>query len=101
MVWSHVETVGSIAEILHPAVREGLKMLGFDDGLGLEIHHQGDLPARAGMGSSSSFAAGLLLALSAFQGRMVGPQDLALLAIELEQQRLRPARYRGRGDRRE
>ncbi len=89
VVWSHVETVGAIAEILHPAVREGLRMLAFDDTCGLEIHHQGDLPARAGMGSSSSFAVAMILALSAFQGRMVGPHELALAAIELEQQRLR------------
>ena len=45
IVWSHIENVSSISEILHPAVREGLRYLGFDDNIGLEIHHQGDLPA--------------------------------------------------------
>ena len=59
VVWSHVETVSTVAEILHPAVREGMRFLGFDDSVGLEIHHQGDLPARAGMGSSSAFVVGL------------------------------------------
>ncbi len=85
IVWSHIETVASISEVLHPAVREGLRFLGFDDSVGLEIHHQGDLPARAGMGSSSSFAVGLINALTALQGRQAGKHDLALKAIALEQ----------------
>lgn len=85
IVWSHIETVGTISEILHPAVREGLRFLGFDDSVGLEIHHQGDLPARAGMGSSSSFAVGLIKALTALRGQMISNHELALKAIELEQ----------------
>ncbi|HZP40971.1 MAG TPA: kinase [Candidatus Binatia bacterium] len=89
IVWSYVETVSTIAEILHPAVREGLRLLGFDDSAGLDIHHQGDLPARTGMGSSSSFCVGLLKALTALRGRMIGRHELALRAIELEQVRLR------------
>ena len=64
IVWSHIETVPSLSEILHPAVREGLRFLGYDDSVGLEIHHQGDLPARSGIGSSSSFAVGLINALT-------------------------------------
>ncbi|MFQ5922741.1 MAG: kinase [Anaerolineales bacterium] len=85
IVWSHVETVSTISEILHPAVREGLRFLGFDNSIGLEIHHQGDLPARAGMGSSSSFSVGLIKALTALRGQMIGKHDLALEAIQLEQ----------------
>lgn len=85
VVWSHIETVSSIAEILHPAVREGLHFLGFDDSIGLEIHHQGDLPARAGMGSSSAFAVGLIRVLFALRNREVEGRELARLAIELEQ----------------
>lgn len=85
IVWSHIETVSTIAEILHPAVREGLKYLGFDDTSGFEIHHQGDLPARSGMGTSSSFAVGLIKALTALQGKMISAHDLALKAIDLEQ----------------
>ena len=88
IVWSHVETVSSIAEILHPAVREGLRMLGFDDTRGVQIHHQGDLPARAGMGSSSAFAVGLIHALEALRGRLVDRHELAQRAIELEQAKL-------------
>jgi D-glycero-alpha-D-manno-heptose-7-phosphate kinase len=91
VVWSYVETVSTIAEILHPAVREGLRLMGFDDTAGLDIHHQGDLPARTGMGSSSSFSVGLVKALTALRGQMIGKHELALKAIELEQMRLREA----------
>lgn len=85
IVWSHIETVNNISEILHPVVREGLRYLGFDDSVGLEIHHQGDLPARSGIGSSSSFSVGLIKALMALRGQMLGKQELALRAIDLEQ----------------
>lgn len=85
IVWSHIEPVSSISEILHPAVRNGLKMMGITDSNGLEIHHQGDLPARSGMGSSSSFANGLLLALYALQGDDIEKDKLFEKAIELEQ----------------
>jgi D-glycero-alpha-D-manno-heptose-7-phosphate kinase len=85
IVWSHIEPVSSIAEILHPAVREGLKMLGFTDEQGLEIHHQGDLPARSGMGSSAAFANGLILALHGLKGETVDIETLYRESIELEQ----------------
>ena len=85
IVWSHIETVNAINEILHPAVREGLKMLGFNDTTGLDNHHQGDLPARTGIGSSSTFSVGLIRALTALRGQMIGKHELALKALELEQ----------------
>lgn len=84
IVWSRVETPARIVDIQHPAIREGLRMLGFNDGEGLDIHYQGDLPARSGMGSSSAFAVGLINALSALKGIDVGRHDLALKAIRLE-----------------
>lgn len=89
IVWSHVENVQTIDEILHPAVREGLRFLRFDDTKGLEIHYQADLPARAGMGSSSSFAVGLVHALESLRGKSTSPMTLARAAIELERDRLR------------
>lgn len=89
IVWSHIETVSSISEILHPAVRNGLKFLGFDDSDGIEVHHQGDLPARSGIGSSSSFSVGLINALSALREESIDQQQLALKAIELEQEVIR------------
>ena len=85
VVWSHIEMVSSIAEILHPAVRAALQHLGFDDSKGVEIHHQGDLPARSGIGSSSSFSVGILRALLALRGRVIGKKDLAVRAIDFEQ----------------
>jgi D-glycero-alpha-D-manno-heptose-7-phosphate kinase len=85
IVWSHIEPVSTIAEILHPAVREGLRMTGYDDGHGVEIHHQGDLPARSGMGSSSAFANGLILALKALKDEQVDKHELYKAAIDLEQ----------------
>ncbi len=89
IVWSHIEAVATIEEILHPAIREALRFLGFDDRVGLEIQHQGDLPARSGMGSSSAFVVGLVNALTALRGRMISKHELARQAIELEHQHLK------------
>src|SRR5262245_52642143 len=88
VVWRHVEQVDSIAEILHPAVREGLRYLEFDDRLGVELHYQGDLPSRSGMGSSSTFVVALLQALTALRGLEADRQRLVEMAIEVEQDRL-------------
>jgi len=89
VVWRYVEQVDSIAEILHPAVRAGLYYLDFDDKLGIELHYQGDLPSRSGMGSSSSFVVAMLQALTSMRGLEVDKQRLAEMAIELEQVRMR------------
>lgn len=89
VIWSHMESVSSISEILHPAVREGLRMMGFDDSVGLDIHHQGDLPARGGIGSSSSFSVGLINSLTALRGASIDKQQLARKAMELEQEWLK------------
>jgi D-glycero-alpha-D-manno-heptose-7-phosphate kinase len=86
VVWSKIENCLSINEISHPAVRAILTFLGQESGL--EIHHDGDLPARSGLGSSSAFAVGLLHALYALQGRTVGPLQLAQEAIYIETQAL-------------
>ena len=56
---------------------------------GLEIHHDGDLPARSGMGSSSSFTVGLLHALYALQGIMPDKRRLALESIHIEQEMIK------------
>jgi D-glycero-alpha-D-manno-heptose-7-phosphate kinase len=88
IVWSHIETVGAISEILHPAVRVGLLATGFDDEEGVELHHQGDLPARSGIGSSSAFAVGLINALHAMRGQCIAKHELARAAIDLERNQL-------------
>ena len=89
IVWSRIEVTNTINEIVHPVVREGLKYLGFDDSFGFEIQHQGDLPARSGVGSSSSFTVAFLKALTALKGKVIQKHQLALDAIELEQKILR------------
>lgn len=86
VVWSRIESCQSVDEITHPAVREVLRFLRFDRGV--EIHHDGDLPARSGMGSSSAFTVGLLHALHALEGRMPSKLQLARESIHVEQDRL-------------
>lgn len=85
IVWSKVETVWKIDDIEHPAIRQGLKYMGYDDDIGLDIHYQADLPAGTGVGSSSSFAVGLINALSGLRGEIISSRDLAYKSIELEQ----------------
>ena len=87
IVWSKTELVKDIEEIQHPSVRETLKFLNIQKGV--EIHHEADLPARSGLGSSSSFTVGLLHALYALSGKMVSKRQLALDAIHVEQERLK------------
>lgn len=89
VVYSRIEDRTSVDEILHPPVREALRYLNFDQGV--EIHHDGDLPARSGLGSSSAFTVGLLNALYALRGVMVDKSELARKAIYLEQERLNEA----------
>lgn len=83
IVYSRIETVAHLDEIEHPAVREILKWAGEVDGL--EIHHDGDLPARSGLGSSSAFTVGLTHALYGLRGQMVSKNALAKDAINIEQ----------------
>ncbi|WP_428939599.1 kinase [Fontivita pretiosa] len=89
IVYSKMECCNRIEEIKHPAAREVLRYLKVDRGV--EIHHDADLPARSGMGSSSAFTVGLLHAVHALQGRMVGKQQLAAESIHLEQEVLKEA----------
>jgi len=87
VVWSKTETCHSVDEITHPAVREVLRFLSIDRGI--EVHHDGDLPARSGMGSSSAFTVGLLHALYALKGHIPSKRQLAEESIHVEQERLR------------
>lgn len=83
IIWSEIEYVKKISEIRHPSARECLRFMKITKGV--EIHHDGDLPARTGMGSSSSFTVGLLHALYALKGMIPTKRQLALDAIRLEQ----------------
>ncbi|MBM3882900.1 MAG: kinase [Verrucomicrobia bacterium] len=87
IVYSRVENCQTIDQIEHPAVREGLRHFGFDRGV--EIHHEGDLPARSGMATSSAFMVGLLHALHALRGEIASKPQLAKEAIHLEQEVIR------------
>ena len=87
IVYTKSEDCKTVEEVSHPAVREILRYLKWDRGL--EIHHVGDLPARGGMGSSSSFTVGLLHALYAMRGRMLSKKQLAMESIHVEQDILR------------
>ena len=84
IVYSIIENVQRVDEIKHPAVRAILDWAGCDD-QGLEVHHDGDLPARSGLGSSSAFTVGLIHALSALRGKYLAKDDLAAQAIHMEQ----------------
>lgn len=83
IIWSRIENCSDINDINHPAVRHILDFMKTDRGI--EIHHVGDLPARSGVGSSSSFTVGLLHALYALKGYMPTKQQLAEESIFIEQ----------------
>jgi len=89
IVWSSIELVNEIGEIQHPAVRAILKENKSD--VGLEISYNADLPARSGLGSSSSFSVGLLNALNTLQGRIISKRELADAAIHIEQEVMKEA----------
>lgn len=82
--YSKSELVERVDDIIHPSVRECLKFKGIEGNL--DIHIFADLPARTGLGSSSSFTVGLLNALYALEGKIVSKQKLAEDAIYIEQQ---------------
>lgn len=81
------EETQSLDEIKHPAVRECLRFLKLSKGI--DIVHHGDLPARSGLGSSSTFTVGLLHALYALKHEMPTKRQLAVQAIDIEQNIIR------------
>lgn len=83
IVYSHIENVKHNDDIQHPAVKAVLNWANVQEGI--EIHHDGDLPARSGLGSSSSFTVGLLNALQGLSGQMANKDELAHDAIHIEQ----------------
>ena len=83
IVWSKIENVKTINQINHKVVRELLKFYNTKDGL--EIHYDGDLPARSGMGSSSAFVVGSIKAINAFNNKSLSKYDLSKSSIEFEQ----------------
>jgi D-glycero-alpha-D-manno-heptose-7-phosphate kinase len=86
VVYSKIEMVKDYNKISHGVIREGLRLV--NHGIhknGYEIHYDGDIPARSGLGSSSSFVVGFLNALYSQVGLKITPKILAEKSILLEQ----------------
>ena len=81
LTYSKMEYVNSYEEINHPLIREGMKMLDMHE---IRLTYESDLPARSGLGTSSSFAVGMLNAFYALKGKYVDKKKLADDAIYLE-----------------
>lgn len=81
LVYSRIERVGSPSELEHPAVRNAMGMLDMRE---LRVSYEADLPARSGLGTSSSFAVGLLNAFHCMKGTYASKERLAREAITLE-----------------
>lgn len=79
--YSKTERVTDINEINHPAIREAMKMLDMHE---IRLTYEADLPARSGLGTSSSFAVGMLNAFYALKGKYADKRKLADEAIYLE-----------------
>jgi len=88
--YSIIEHAKKIVDIKHPVVREALRAYEYYDqgNLGTELHYDGDLPARSGMGSSSVFVVGLLKILLGLK-KNISPLNLAKKSIHFEQTILR------------
>ncbi len=81
ITYNKIEKTNSVEEIIHPAVREAMKYLDMQE---LHITYDADLPARSGLGTSSSFAVGMLHAFYALKGKHADKKRLADDAIWLE-----------------
>lgn len=79
--YSKTERVTSIDDIQHPAIRNAMKMLKMEE---IRLTYEADLPARSGLGTSSSFAVGMLNAFYALKGIYADKKKLADEAIYLE-----------------
>lgn len=79
--YSKIEKVNVLEEIVHPAVRETLKYLDMRE---MFVGYDADLPARSGLGSSSSFVVGMLNAFYAIKGKYIDKKRLAKEAIYIE-----------------
>ena len=81
--WSKNESVNQIDEIEHPSVRECLRYLEVNHGI--DVRTMGELPARAGLGASSSFTVGLLNAIHRLHGLSASPMQLTSESTHVEQ----------------
>lgn len=81
--YSKIERVTDVNSIQHPAIREAMKMLDMHE---IRLTYEADLPARSGLGTSSSFAVGMLNAFYALKGKYADKKKLAEGAIHLERE---------------
>ena len=81
LTYSKIEKVSDVNDINHPAIREAMKMLDMQE---IRLTYEADLPARSGLGTSSSFAVGMLNAFYALKGKYADKKKLADEAIYLE-----------------
>lgn len=79
--YSKIKRVTNVEDIQHPAIREAMKMLDMHE---IRLTYEADLPARSGLGTSSSFAVGMLNAFYALKGKYADKKKLADEAIYLE-----------------
>lgn len=81
LVYSKIERVNNIDDIVHPLIRECMRLHDIHE---IRLTYEGDLPARTGLGTSSTFAVGMLNAFSALKGKMMSKSQLAQEAIYVE-----------------
>lgn len=81
LTYSKIEKTKEVDEIQHPAIRNAMKMLDMHE---IRLTYEADLPARSGLGTSSSFAVGMLNAFYALKGKYADKKKLADDAIYLE-----------------
>ena len=83
VIYSKTERVTNVDDLVHPMVRNAMKMLDMQE---LHLAYDADLPARTGLGTSSSFAVGLLNAFHCLKGQYRSKKELANEAIKLERE---------------
>ena len=81
LVHNRFERVNNLEEIEHPLIRECMKLHDIHE---IRLTYEGDLPARTGLGTSSTFAVGMLNAFCALKGKMMSKRQLAQEAIHVE-----------------
>lgn len=81
LTYSKIERTSSTEEIIHPAIRNAMQYLNMND---IRLTYEADLPARSGLGTSSSFAVGMLNAFHSLNGVYASKKQLADEAIHLE-----------------
>ncbi len=86
LVHNKFERVNNIDDIEHPLIRECMRLHDIHE---IRLTYEGDLPARSGLGSSSTFAVGMLLAFCALKGKMMTNRQLATEAILVEREVLK------------